>query len=358
MARWISAAALLAAATIGRGAQDSIVLTQGRVDEAAMQQHLPRKAPELAIGLAGGKQALVSSYRGKVVCVAFILTTCSHCQNTTRILSRLQNEFGPRGLQVLGSAIETGSEALVPKFIEQFQPPFPVGFNTFAVAQSFLQHSPLLLMHVPCLAFIDRQGSIVAQYEGNAEFLNEDAQEKNIRGAIENLLKQPAAPARKTAPNKRSGQPRQCLLQQFRGSHAALRDARVSAAAAAGRLQRRFEGFAGVHARIRGNGQQNGRRIVERRHEHRLLARREALRQRRAVLPGCRRPGGGGRGGNHRLPGAVVRRTPGPGKRPGPSPACGRPFPPSRAASSCAATAAGTSSSGAENDCAALASAS
>jgi hypothetical protein len=36
---------------------------------------VPRKAPELGVKLPDGKQALVSSYRGKVLCLAFILTT-------------------------------------------------------------------------------------------------------------------------------------------------------------------------------------------------------------------------------------------------------------------------------------------
>ena len=40
--------------------------------------------------------------------MAFILTSCSHCQMTVKVLSKLQNEYGPRGLQVLASAIEAG----------------------------------------------------------------------------------------------------------------------------------------------------------------------------------------------------------------------------------------------------------
>ena len=36
---------------------------------------IPRKAPEFAIQLPDGKQALVSNYHGKVLCLVFILTT-------------------------------------------------------------------------------------------------------------------------------------------------------------------------------------------------------------------------------------------------------------------------------------------
>src|SRR5215472_2421177 len=93
---------------------------------AALSIHaaeLPRKAPDLSIHLTNGKQVEVNSYRGKVVCLAFILTTCPHCQNATRILSRAQNDFAARGLQVIESSIEQNGVALVPAFIQQFNPP-------------------------------------------------------------------------------------------------------------------------------------------------------------------------------------------------------------------------------------------
>jgi len=36
---------------------------------------IPRKSPEFVIMLPGDKQLLVSQYRGKVLCLVFILTT-------------------------------------------------------------------------------------------------------------------------------------------------------------------------------------------------------------------------------------------------------------------------------------------
>jgi Redoxin len=149
---------------------------------------IPRKAPDLAIHLNNGKEVQVNSYRGKVICVAFILTTCPHCQNTTRILSRAQNDYGARGFQVVESSIEENGQAMVPGFVQQFSPPFPVGFLDFQTAQMYMQHSPMLILHMPGVLFIDRQGRIVAQYEGDDPFMNEGVQEKNIRTKIEQLL--------------------------------------------------------------------------------------------------------------------------------------------------------------------------
>ena len=167
---------------------------------AARSLEIPRKSPELAIGMPGGKQLLLSNYRGKVVVLAFILTTCPHCQRTTGLLNQLQTELGPRGLQVLESATEEGSAMNIAKFVTQFNTQFPVGFNTYAQCVDYLQHPPMLILHVPALVFIDRQGTIRAQYEGDDKFFAEEVQDKNIRDTIEKLLKEGSPATKKSAP--------------------------------------------------------------------------------------------------------------------------------------------------------------
>ncbi len=172
---------------------------------AASSQQLPRKAPDFTIFMNSGKNVPLSQYRGKGVICAFILTTCSHCQATTGLLTRLQTEYGPRGLQVIESAIDSGGQGLVPGFIKNFQPNFPVGFNDIAAAQAFLQHSPMKTMYMPAIAFIDRDGNIIAQHIGNDPEMAEGVQEKSIRGYIERMLKTaPAAPASKSAASKKA----------------------------------------------------------------------------------------------------------------------------------------------------------
>jgi thiol-disulfide isomerase/thioredoxin len=170
--------------------------------------NVPRKSPELAITLSGGKQVLVSQYQGKVVVVAFILTWCPHCQKTLGYLIKDQNAYGARGLQVLASAIENIAELNLPAFIEKFKPPFPVGFDNQTVAINYLEHPPMLIPHMPILAFIDRQGVIRAQYEGDDKFFSEDQQEKNLSDQIEVLLKEGTAGAKKSVPKKSAAAPR------------------------------------------------------------------------------------------------------------------------------------------------------
>jgi peroxiredoxin len=150
---------------------------------------VPRKSPEFAINTTTGKQILLSEHRGKVVALMFILTGCPHCQECTKVLSRLQREYGPRGLQVLSAAIEDTAGRDVPAFIRQFQPSFPVGFAHRLSVGQYLQHSPSARMMMPQLVFIDRGGMIREQHSGDEPYFEDAVQEKNLRTTIEGLLK-------------------------------------------------------------------------------------------------------------------------------------------------------------------------
>jgi thiol-disulfide isomerase/thioredoxin len=154
----------------------------------AQAANVPRRSPEFAISLAPGKQVLLSQYRGKVVALAFILTYCPHCQKTVGILTKMQNEYGPRGFQVVACAIEDMAAMNVPDFIKRFHPSFPVGYADRNTVLEYLQHSVMFKMLMPQLVFVGRQGTIRAQYSGEEKFFGED-QEANMRGEIESLLK-------------------------------------------------------------------------------------------------------------------------------------------------------------------------
>jgi thiol-disulfide isomerase/thioredoxin len=168
---------------------------------------LPRKAPDFAISLPNGSQLHLNQYQGKVVVLAFILTTCPHCQHAVRCLIEDQKQYGPRGLQVVASAIEQNAQSAVPGFVKSFQPPFPVGFNNPYAAIAFMQHPPMLIPHMPLIAFIDRHGMIRNQAEGDSPmFIHDEEVAANLRAEIEKML---AEGAPKKAPVKRTAAHRQ-----------------------------------------------------------------------------------------------------------------------------------------------------
>ena len=169
---------------------------------AARAAQLPRPSPDFAINLGQGKQIHISQYKGKTLVVAFILTYCSHCQMTIGVLSKMQKEYGPRGLQVLASATEDMAAAALPGFLRQFDPPFPVGINTTAEFTAYMQHPTMLQLYMPGLVFIDKDGIIQAQYEGRDPILEETNVEKGIRAKVEELLKTSAPGPKKAAAKK------------------------------------------------------------------------------------------------------------------------------------------------------------
>ncbi len=155
---------------------------------------LPRKAPDFQMQLPSGKTVSLNDYKGKAVALAFILTTCSHCQYTTGLLVKLQNEFAFRGLQVLECAVNNGADHLVAAFTQQYKTNFPVGYNYDQdLVLGFMQHPPDKVPSMPMLSFIDRRGMIRAQFEGEDPFIASPNQEQNIRGEILKLLGAPAA---------------------------------------------------------------------------------------------------------------------------------------------------------------------
>ena len=151
-----------------------------------------KKAAEFTITEPSGKQLLLSSFKGNVVVLTFIYTTCPHCQDESRMLTKLYREMGPRGLQVLGVAFNDNAGILVPAFVEQFGVPYPVGASAREPVLNYLGISDSVMAPrwvVPQIVVIDRKGNIRAQspMQGDPNL----QQEAYMRNLIEALLREP-----------------------------------------------------------------------------------------------------------------------------------------------------------------------
>jgi thiol-disulfide isomerase/thioredoxin len=161
-----------------------------------------RKAPELAFTLPQEGQKLLSQYRGKVVALEFILTTCVHCQAASKVMTRIQQEFGNNGFQALDLAINgldegrdpQGADTLVKNFQSNFQVGFPVGWVRRDEMAAFLQFSVMERSVVPQLVLIDRAGYIHYQTPPLGD--ERSMQEDTIRERIKELLALNYLPAR------------------------------------------------------------------------------------------------------------------------------------------------------------------
>jgi peroxiredoxin len=164
---------------------------------AAVAADVPRPTPEFNFAYPGGQKDQLSKYRGKVLLVEFLYTTCPHCQHSAQTFSRLQTEYGPKGLQVLGVAFNTMSQMLVSDFVRDHKTNFPVGFADRDPVLNYLNISVMERYVVPQVVIIDRKGQIRYQTPATGDAKASD--EKFIRSQIETLLKE-TAPVPATRP--------------------------------------------------------------------------------------------------------------------------------------------------------------
>lgn len=148
-----------------------------------------RRSPAFTMQRTAGTPVSLGQYRGKVVALAFIQTTCPHCQQLTTELNRIATDYKARGVQVLECAFNPDAAPALPEFLERFHPPFPVGYSTQAAVMSYLQYTVFdpRPVYVPHMVFIDRAGMIRADYPGESEFFRNAA--PSIRAQLDKLLK-------------------------------------------------------------------------------------------------------------------------------------------------------------------------
>lgn len=161
---------------------------------SAFAADVPRKAPDYAIQTGPGKYIWLSEFSGKTVVLAFILTTCPHCQFTTGILTKLEKEYAPKGVVFLESAIEPMSSLHIPDFKKALNVDFPVGYNEQSYAATFLGAGPDDPMLMPQMVVIDAKGMISTQFAGDEPGFARPQQEATIRAAIDKALGSGAKP--------------------------------------------------------------------------------------------------------------------------------------------------------------------
>ena len=161
---------------------------------------VPRPARELEVDQPNGKHLLLSSYKGKVVVIQFLSTTCPHCQAFSQVLTKLQNEYGPKGFQALGGAFNEATDAMVTNYVNQYHVGFPVGVMLRDTVMNFMGFSLLEQLVVPQIAVIDRKGQIREETEAKPISSPPLQNEQHLRGLIEKLLAEGSATS-KSAPS-------------------------------------------------------------------------------------------------------------------------------------------------------------
>jgi len=197
----------------------SAVFTSVFISGLALQAGgpVPRPSKEFTITLTSGKQTLLSSYRGKVVMMACMFTTCPHCQALSKIITKLQGELGPRGFQAVGVAfndeVNTPNNAanaqVTANFVNEFGVGFPMGYAPRPSVMSYLGLSDVERWVVPQVVIIDRKGVVRAQSaaQGTADLQTETYLRKYLGELLDEGGAKSATPAKnkkKKAANKKA----------------------------------------------------------------------------------------------------------------------------------------------------------
>jgi len=159
---------------------------------------VPRKSPEFTITDPSGKQILLSSFKGKIVVMPLMFTTCPHCQREAQMLTKLQREFAARGVVMQGVVFNDANGPMAAQFVKEFNIGFPVGYATRDSVVSYLGLSVMDRWVVPQVAIIDRKGNVVAQSlaTGSPELQDEGY----LRTFLDKLVKEGGATTSSAAP--------------------------------------------------------------------------------------------------------------------------------------------------------------
>src|SRR5690606_38947448 len=88
---------------------------------------MPHPAGPLTLRTLDGRTVSIEGLRGKGVAVLFFSTDCPHCQHTAELLAPLYAEFAPKGLEILGCAVNPSAAANLSEFRDAYHVKFPLG---------------------------------------------------------------------------------------------------------------------------------------------------------------------------------------------------------------------------------------
>jgi thiol-disulfide isomerase/thioredoxin len=109
--------------------------------------------------LDGGEWRMVD-HQGQVVLINYWATWCGPCREETPGLVSLARELGPKGLAVVGVAMDEGDRKKVRDFVERFQVRYPV---VFPEAMSQIGFG---MVGLPTTILVDRNGRVAKTYVG------------------------------------------------------------------------------------------------------------------------------------------------------------------------------------------------
>ncbi|MEJ7606034.1 MAG: TlpA disulfide reductase family protein [Bryobacteraceae bacterium] len=150
---------------------------------AYAQSALSRRAPGFSLPDLRLRQHDLQVYKGKVVVIEFMQTTCPKCQDVTTKLEQVKARYGDK-IAVFSVVTQPDNQVSVNRYIQSYKATSTFLFDCGQMTASYLQITPQNpSVHFPHILIIDKAGMIRRDiYEGAMET-------PEILAAIEPLLK-------------------------------------------------------------------------------------------------------------------------------------------------------------------------
>ena len=140
---------------------------------------VPAERPLFTLADAAGRRHSITEWDGKALVVNFWATWCAPCRRELPLLNRLQAEFAPRGVQVIGVAVDFAAD------VRAFVRDFPVAYPILVGEQDGLDAARafgVATIAFPFTAFSDARGRIITVHMG-------ELSERDARTILDVVLK-------------------------------------------------------------------------------------------------------------------------------------------------------------------------
>jgi peroxiredoxin len=156
---------------------------------AAAAPPVLRESPEFTIVDPSGNKTPLSSFKGQVVVIEFLLVQCPSCLRVAQMINKLHGEMADRGFRAVGIAFDDGiSEPAMRSFVQLMKINYPVGYSSSDEVDRYLRRAAAIRFQLPQVVVIDRVGAIRAQSRPSGEA---DLTDQNyLRNLIRELLEE------------------------------------------------------------------------------------------------------------------------------------------------------------------------
>jgi|SRR5215469_698559 len=153
----------------------SLMHTKGK-RASLIPENMRKAMPLLTLRTLDGSVWKMDEHREKVVVVNYWASWCEPCWTEIPELVRLSQELGPKGLAIVGVAMDEGGEEKIRAFVQRFKVTYPI-----ALPEPMSQMT-YGLDGLPTTILVDRKGRVAKIYSGAVR-------EEDLRADLDLLLK-------------------------------------------------------------------------------------------------------------------------------------------------------------------------